>query len=71
MKFTKQEVICIAKDRGHFIDESRRIYFKECDYTGNCIAPENTSYKLYYWDIFGKRHKYNFWPNTVGFQGLR
>ena len=71
MKLTKQDVIEIAKERNHLIDETRRIYFKEQDYTDNPIAPENTSYRFYYWDISGKRQKFNFWPTTVGFQGLR
>jgi hypothetical protein len=68
---TKQDVVSAAKDRNHLIDESRRIYFKEVDHSDNCIAPEITSYYLYYWDILGKRQKFNFWPETVGFQSRR
>ncbi len=68
---TKQDVIQAAKDRNHFIDESRRIYFKVIDHSDNVIAPEDTAYRFYYWDIFGKRQKFSFYPNTVGFQSRR
>lgn len=68
---SKQDAIDAAKDRNHMIDESRMIYFKPVDYSDNPIAPEQTAYRLYYWDIFGKRQKFTFWPNSVGFQGMR
>ncbi|QVW04291.1 hypothetical protein 2017MatK_0115 [Vibrio phage ICP1] len=50
---SKQDAIDAAKDRNHMIDESRMIYFKPVDYSDNPIAPEQTAYRLYYWDIFG------------------
>ena len=68
---TKQDVIDAAKDRNHLIDETRRIYFKECIYFNNPLAPEVVAYRFYYWDIFGKRQKFTFWPHSVGFQGMR
>ena len=68
---TKDDIIQAAKDRNHFIDESRMAYFKPVDYSNNPLAPESVAYRFYYWDIFGKRQKFTFWPNTVGFQGMR
>ena len=68
---TKQDVMQAAKEVNHFIDESRRIYFKVMDYSENCVAPEDTAYRFYYWDIFGKRQKFTYYPKTVGFQSRR
>lgn len=69
MLLTKQDVIKAASI--FLIDTDRRVYFKVIDYTDNPLAPERIAYKLYFWNITGKRNKFIYYPNTVGFQGLR
>ncbi|MCP3681521.1 MAG: hypothetical protein GY861_02430 [bacterium] len=67
---TKQQVLDAAKEL-FLVDTDRRVYFKVVDYSGNPVAPEKTAYRLYFWDIFGKRNKFTYYPNTVGFQSRR
>ena len=70
MTLTKEQVLNAAKEI-FLVDDSRRVYFKVVDYSENPIAPENTAYRLYFWDISGKRNKFTYYPNTVGFQSRR
>jgi len=70
MILNKDDVIEAAKQI-FLIDTDRRIYFKVVDYSDNPMAPEQIAYKFYFWDITGQREKFMYYPNTVGFQGLR
>lgn len=67
---TKRDVLIEASEL-FLIDETRRIYFKECIYFNNPLAPEAVAYRFYFWDISGKRRKFTFYPDTVGFQEMR
>lgn len=65
----KQDVIKAASI--FLIDTSKRVYFKVIDYSNNPLAPEKVAYKIYFWDLAGSRKKFVYYPNTVGFQGLK
>jgi len=70
MPLTKEQVLDAAKEL-FMVDDNRRIYFKVVDYSDNPVAPEKVAYRLYFWDILGKRNKFTYYPNTVGFQSRR
>ena len=66
---TKQDVMKAASI--FLIDTERSVYFKVVDYTGNPFAPEQTAYKIYFWDIMGQRKKFAYYPKTLGFQMIK
>ena len=70
MELTKLQVLEAAKEV-FLVDDTRRVYFKVIDYSDNPIAPESTAYRIYFWDVLGKRNKFTYYPNTVGFQSRR
>jgi len=47
---------------------AKSIRVKVIDHDVNKLAPERYCYKISF-TLFGKRSKFGFWPNTVGYQG--
>lgn len=45
------------------------ISIKKVDYSNNILAPEKIAYKIYF-TLYGKKRKFCFYPNTVGFQSF-
>lgn len=48
------------------ISKGLRVTIKE--YNEGGFAPEKYSYKISF-NSYGARQKYNYWPETVGYQG--
>ena len=68
-KLNKAETIA-AFSKAYGIDVlkfAQSIRVKVIDHDGNNFAPERYCYKISF-TLFGKRSKFGFWPNTVGYQ---
>lgn len=44
------------------------IRVKATEYANGGLAPEKYGYKITF-TMFGQKHKFGFWPETVGYQG--
>lgn len=70
MNLTQQEIISQFWTK-YGIDISEKLICKVCDHSNNPLAPEKISYKLsFICQLTGKRERLNYWPNTLGYQGI-